>query len=375
MMVSASNNINLFKGPAGIAGLFFAFVIFLCAGCHDEPSYFHHGLSTSILVELNFGPSQPIDVFSDISGEKLLGYADSSFLYYYSLNLRKMLDTIPLPNAGAMPTSINIKDKSNFAIVYPDHISMAINGSIQELPLDLGDTLLSIESNSQVAFFPKWGKLVLQCVNYHDKASRKYPMECEFLVSIDSTGHHELLHFKFPEIYAGPRKVSEFTYLSTIGDSLVISCNISESVFIYNMADGSVHESICKARNSDVSQIEGDGSSKEKRMEKQFSNDLLMENYGRALVDFKSQNLYRIFSPRLTEKSDQGRFHTHKDSGLHIIMSNQQGEQREYVLASGRYYMPIRWWCINDTLYHVKYQKNEHDEDTYYMDAVSFYNY
>lgn len=355
--------------------IFFASFASILFSCDRGSEYYSVGLQSEYLQNSRLELESEVCLFRDSTGKILLATADPLGIYFYDFRQQAYVDSVTFPYTAEQPQAMAVTDQENFLVAYESKLICSLNGHVKQLSADVGDSLVHLLLDSPLEIFPSLGKMVLQVANYHHNPTARYKGDKPLLIALDTSGHFEFLHIHRPEIYAGPTKVSESLYLSREGEHLIMSYNIDESIYIYDMRTHTYSSKIIKAKESNTAQIEGDTTNKEKRLEKKLENDLLMESYGRALVDRKKSKTYRFFRPRMPERAADGRYYTRRDHGLHIVVHDSLGENKEYILPNGRYFMPQRWWCFNDTMYHLKYQKDAKEKSTFYLDMVTFYNY
>lgn len=332
------------------------------------------GLNVSHLRNFSTKGITNCEYFRD-ANQEYIACIDGPAINIFNVNLQKYIDTIKIDYPYQILRSFDIINASNFAIYADSSLILVTNGEFVVLSDDLQDDNLQVRQVGEIAFFPNQSKLVFEVIDYGtDKGD--YLFDYRFLMEVSTSGELRRLDLKYPKIYGEGELGEPRLYMTSTGDSLLLSLSYSDDVYIYDIVNQQIHSESLGIRLISTDLLPQETGDRAQRIIARDERDTYYESYTKVFWDKGSESWYRLFIPRLTRQTTEGYYTSTLDRRHALIRKSKHSDSTLYYsLPAGRYFMRNFWWNNGDTLIYLKKNLHENHIDDYYMDRVYTYSY
>lgn len=354
-----------------------------CVSCTESTPNKHNllvyevsdfGIDVSHLPSFQTNRIKNCDYFRQSDKELIACVTDNS-IRIYDLETSSYQDTIELAIEFNKLWAFDIVDKENYAL-YVDSVFLICHlGKSSVVSAVLSDTNLEVKQIGEIVFFPKLSSLVFEVLDYGSDQGH-FLFDYRYLGMYEIGAGFERLPPKYPAIYGDGELGEPRTFLNRSGDSLLISLNYSDDIYVIDLPNRHVTSENLGVQLVDLDTLPKETGVRSQRVIARDERNTYFESYSRVFWVPASKSWYRLFIPRLPRNTKDGVYTSSKDRRCSVIKKDLRNQFTSYhSLASGRYFMRASWWNYGDTLIYFKRTFNDNPMGDYYMDRIYTYSY
>lgn len=297
-------------------------------------------------------------------------YPDGNDLVFYHFETRKVMKKVTFSIAVENSEAFSVESLSDMAVYYGEAIIRHKNGV--ETIIELGDPPANLYWRNEIFGFEYFSNqntvvLGLSGGKWPGKDTLNYFLRglCAFNLN---TREINRLPFEFSNIYRSPDFWGAELYTSRKGDTLVISENWSEQVYLIDLNDLKISQYDVRHSAERISTdlpinldkfpqfkpIEG-----ERKTEKYALWELrhfYYEKYYKAFISSNGKYIYRFYKHRAPQEA-LDRALPKMETPLSIVKYGTDSTlSEEFLLPADRFYMAHQFWVRDDDVFdHIKF--------------------
>ncbi len=318
-------------------------ITLLSISCLKDKSFKSYKLNEKILFKINTGLSDPSGLLINNETDKFVYKISSNQLIFYHIKVDSVVKKIDLPHFVKFH-SIDIIDLNTFALFVDSAFYVYKNNNFINYSINQFDTSIILLPYHKIKYFPDLNKITAIAIFKTKLKQDIKAYDVKFINVFDLVKKtSELVSFKYPIQYHDNKLGIPNIYFSKAKHNLIISFSYDPQLYILNLENLKVNNVVLKSRDNMLN------ASYDRNLDKRSKLDMIQKNlhfsdyYGIAFYGSNGDNFYRIYKPALPEK-DGANFLSSKDIGCRLIkLSLKNGNQQEYLLPNGVYYLIDNW--------------------------------